>query len=146
MAAGDVSGLLQRDLRDFLLSRVAITDLVGEKVHAMRMPQPAAFPAIVTSLITTRPVVSHDGYSELRFRRVQLDLYSDDFDELLALGEAVFRTLEGFSGNMGLTQVGHCFLLSERDLDEDGLEGAKPLFRRSQDWEFAEGTLHSTAP
>lgn len=135
------TGLLQRDLRDYLLSRVAITDLVEERIYALRMPQPAAYPAIVISLVSTNATRSHDGYSEMRTRRVQVDCYSDDFDEMQALGEAVFRTLNGFAGHMGLTQVGHFFLLTERDLDEDGLEGEKPCFRRSQDYEVAEGTM-----
>jgi hypothetical protein len=143
MPAGDTTGLLQRDLRDWLLSKIAITDLVGERVHALRIAQPAEYPAIVISLVSTRPVTSMDGYSNLRFRRLQIDCYSDDFDEMQQVGEAVFRTMEGAAGPMGLSQVGFCRMLSERDLDEDGIEVDTPVFRRSQDWEIAEGTLLS---
>lgn len=134
--------LLDRDLRDWILSRPALTDIVGEgkkaRVHAVRLPQPAAYPAIVISLVSSRAVNSMGGHSDLRFRRFQIDLYSDDLDEVFALGQAFFEQFQGWAGMMGVTRVGHALMLSERDLDEEGLEGDKPLFRRSQDWEIAE--------
>lgn len=134
--------LLDGDLSDWLISRPEIADYIDERVYLLRAPQlpksETRYPCIVLSLVSSTAVTSNDGYSDMRFRRVQLDIYGPDLDDVAALGEVVFRALCGFEGFMGLTHVGNARMLTERDLDEEGLEVDEPLFRRSQDWEIAE--------
>jgi len=131
--------LLDGDLRGWLLQRAAIAEAVVDRIHAVRLPQGGAMPAIVLTLVSSVAVTSNDGYSNLRFRRLQVDIYGQDFDAIAALAEEVFAALVGFEGVMGSTQVRHVRLLSERDLDEEGLEINSPVFRRTQDYEIAEG-------
>ena len=104
--------------------------------------QGSKLPYAVLALVSSQADMNTRGYSRRRVRRFQLDLYSDDLEVVLALGEAVFRALVGFEGHMGTTHVQHAFLLSERDLHEPEVtaKGAQRdgLFRRSQDWELAE--------
>lgn len=128
--------LVTEDLAVWLREQSAVGDLVGDRVHAVRLQQASKMPAIVISLVSSSALNSTTGYSRYRERRFQFDIYSDDLEEVYELGEAVFQALNGFAGAMGSSTVLHSFLLSERDLDEDEVN----LFRRTQDWEIAEAT------
>lgn len=127
---------LTGDLRRRILQAAHIEALVEDRVHLTILPEPAKYPAVVLTLVSTAPVSGLSGYHKMRFRRIQIDSYATDADECMALGEAVFDALEGVSGVLGSVTAGHVRLLSERDFFEPEVE----CFRRSQDWEIAEIT------
>ena len=124
--------LLDGDLRDWLLEQPAIAALVVARLFLVRYHQNDPVPAIVLSQVTERRATHMRGYSRSSARRVQMDLYVSNPEELEAFQKAVADVLEGFTGWMGETRVHGAFLLSSRDLDEPDVD----IYRRSLDWEI----------
>lgn len=63
-------------VRGYLLSRTAITELVGQRIYTDIMPQNATLPAVAFSKRTTRHERTLSGFAGIAHCRLQFDCYA----------------------------------------------------------------------
>lgn len=108
------------DLQTFLLSKTAITNIVGTAgVYWMRAPQNVAFPYITFQLVSTdrASARTNDG-DGLVVRRYQVDCWHKAGD-VHALAEAVRTSLSNFDGTMTSTTVQKCEVNDDMEFAEN---------------------------
>jgi hypothetical protein len=133
---------LSTDIRRLLLSKSAITSLVGTRVYPAHIPQKInTFPTITYQLISTNAahhLAGGAGYCE---KRLQLDVYAENEVSRDAVVEAVRNQLQGFppagtSGTIGAgTVITSIVYKGSRDMyDPDQVGGDVGYFRNSTDY------------
>ena len=111
----------ESDLRTYLLSKPAISALVGTRVYPLRAPQNAAYPQLTYGIISDIEVMSLEGSSGLTDARLHIDCWANDaagYSTVKSLKAAVRNALTGFSGWMGSTEVGAVLPAGDVDLYE----------------------------
>lgn len=88
-------------LREYLAGDSDLEQLVGERIHASRLPDKPTLPAVVYRVVTNAGAISHDGPVELRNPRVQLDVWGSRPVEIEPVAEAITAALLGYRGPMG---------------------------------------------
>lgn len=106
-----------------LLATPAIVTLVGQKIYYIgRTPQNVTMPYIVIQSIDDIPDHSHDGYSNLKTTRIQVNSFDDSYLGCKAVDAAIFAALDGFTGVMGGVggvTVGSCLVDLSGDFPND---------------------------
>jgi hypothetical protein len=92
--------------------------LAGGRVHAMKLPQDPTLPALVFIRVSTMPTYSHSGFSNFTEARFQISCWAATYMAARQLAAQVRTALDGYSGAMGTTQIGHCLCASDRDIYE----------------------------
>lgn len=80
---------LQVAVRTFLLTKTAITDLVGQRIYADDLPQSATMPAITTQRISTRHDHQLSDFAGLAHARVQYACFAATRQTANAIAEAI---------------------------------------------------------
>lgn len=106
--------------------------IVGARVYSHRAPERPTTPYLVFFRISPEPIHSQTGPAGMIQRTFQFSAYSTVQSESLALGDAVRRLLDGFSGTMGALYVGSVLWRGDRMLFEDDTK----LFHFSVDLRF----------
>ncbi len=106
---------IEEDLGTYLETNVT---LVNGRVHAMKLPQGAPLPALVFLRVSGVPLHSHSGYSHFTTARFQVSCWAQTFKAVRELAAQVRAELDGFSGLMGATEIGHCLCIADRDAYE----------------------------
>jgi len=78
----------------------ALSATIGSRMHPLRLPDTAVFPAITYQEITAPIVATHDetAANALTHARYQLDAWAVSYAGAVALAKAIFDALEGFKG------------------------------------------------
>jgi hypothetical protein len=119
--------VIEEVLRDHLLSEMS--DLVGNRVYPLRMPQNAQMPAIVYQRISTVPRHRQGGPASLARHRFQIDCWARTYGEAATVAYRVQWALEGRRGRIGASLM---------DNASDDYDEKATLYRRSLDvimWE-----------
>lgn len=87
-------------LRAYLLGDAAITALVGTRVYPVIAPQGQINSHLVYHMISNQGDRHMQGPSGLSRPRIQIDCWSQSFDQASVLGLEVKERLEGFRGLM----------------------------------------------
>lgn len=130
MAAGDIGN----NLRTYLLTKSAITDLLGAagEIYSDVLPQRGQYtlPAIVFSVISGGSGRVLTGSANYGRSRIQVDCWADERDDANALGEAVRSNVEHYSGAAGDDDIDIAMHDTQRyiyeppkDASENGLFG-----------------------
>ena len=116
---------LTSDLQTHLLSKSAITDLVGASgVYWMMAPQGTAYPYIVMSLVSGVPMAPDlTNNAGLQAANYQLTVSGEPGDDVDAIAETVRNDLEDFSGTMGGTTIQSCGKTSQREIHIPSVDG-----------------------
>lgn len=133
---------LQTDIRRYLLSKSAITSLVGTRIQPHYVPQKNVDYPFITYILVSANSAHHlqggAGYCE---KRLQFDVYAKTEVERDAVVEALRNQLQGFppagtSGTIGAgTVVTSIVYKGSRDLYEPDQVGADTgYFRNSTDY------------
>ena len=109
---------LEADIRTYMLTRTAITDLVSTRIYFQKLPQNATFPLLVSNRISTKREYSHSGDSNLTTPRVQYSCYAETWTAAKDLAEQIVSEMSGFSGTAGSTTVYSTFVENELDLND----------------------------
>lgn len=110
---------LEQGLVTYLLTRSAVTDLVGSRISPNRVAQGVdQFPRLVYRRISGRHEHTLAGASRECNARLQLTCQAQNYGEAKALAEALRNSLDGFRGSMGGATVTGCHL----DNDPDGFK------------------------
>ena len=111
---------LEKDIRTYMLTRTAITDLVGlTGIYFGKLPQAVTFPALVSNRISTTRTYSHSGDSNLTTPRIQYSCFSETSEGAKDLAEEIVNEMSGFKGTAGAATVYSTFVESELDLYDD---------------------------
>jgi len=133
---------LQTDIRRLLLSKSAITSLVGNRVFPSYVPQKnAAWPCITYTIVSNNSAHHLQGGAGYAERRLQVDVYAKTEESRDNVVEALRNQLQGFpaagtSGTIGAgTVVTSIVYKGSRDLYESDQEkGDVGYFRNSTDY------------
>ena len=122
---------LQTDIRRLLLSKSAITSLVGNRVSPSYVPQKnRVYPSITYSLVSNNSAHHLQGGAGYAERRLQIDVFAVSETSRDAVVEAIRNQLQGFpaagtSGTIGAgTVVTSIVYMGSRDLYEPDQVGA----------------------
>lgn len=126
-------------LSTYLLSKSAITTIVGQRIYPLRPPQGSSnYPCVTYQTISSRSTYSHGGDNQLRFERVQINCFGRTVKSAKDLAESVRLAMSGYAGVMGSTTVQSCFLDNERDVSYDSPDTAsQDLFCTQVDYMIA---------
>lgn len=118
--------MLETGLFQLLTTDATVSALIGDRLDFAKLRKNPTLPAVVMQVITTRDIASISGASNLRFKRVQFDTYSTDYQEAVATSNALRNLLKNkicFTLPDG-TFVNGCVIVQDRDMGyEDGANG-----------------------
>lgn len=103
-------------LKAFLTASPYPIPAVGPRVYLHKAPQGAIDPYIVVYLISSEPLNSQRGTSDLRRESLQFSVFSPKQATTREVGLALCRLLSGFSGTMGTVPVTCCLQTNGRML------------------------------
>lgn len=109
--------MIHEELRTYLLSKDAVSDLVGgTRIFPGIIPKGKEQPAVMYQRISSYRVRSMTGSSNLTKTRFQLSCWATLYKSAHQLAENIRLAVDGFSGVMGSTPVNAVFI---EDQDED---------------------------
>jgi hypothetical protein len=88
---------IEEALHEYLSGKTEITDLVGERIYPIVLPQGVLYPAL-TYIKISGPVL-HDV--DIAYPRLQLGSWGDKYSDVKQLAAAVKEVLQRFKGIMG---------------------------------------------
>lgn len=130
------------DVRTYLMSKAAITSLIGTRMYGFKMPQKNnTFPCVVYNQISQNPAHVLSGAADYNETRLQFDCYGTSSISANAVAEALRNQLQGFpttaSSSMGSSTVTSCQFLGARSLYEPPQDNSDVgLYRTSADYWF----------
>lgn len=101
---------LESDLFTALQANSGLTALIGDRLYRDRLPQGAAYPAVVYQRISTTHAHHMTAASGLAEARIQFDSWATDAASAEAVAEKIRLALQGFRGDLGSTSVRTCHL------------------------------------
>jgi len=96
---------VEKDLKTYLLTRTAITDILGSRIYYQKLLQDPTLPALTYSRISTVRNRSHSGDSSLTRARIQYSCWGATPDDVEDLADAIESEMKSFSGTAGSTTV-----------------------------------------
>lgn len=114
-----------------------IRDELDLPVHNGRLSARPMMPAAVQSFIATTAAQSHSNPVSLLQRRVQVDVYAQNDEEVDALAKTLVKALDGYHGPMGDVAIGAAFLVNDRDMQPEQIKGGEVRYRRTLDFVVA---------
>lgn len=113
-----------------------VAALVGTRVYPLVLPQNVLYPAIRYQRIST-PRSQYrglDGRAEYASPRFQIDAYALTHSQAIAVAQAVYELLEGFTGTVAGLRIDHISTDDEgADLEEGAAPGGAHLYRQRVD-------------
>ena len=98
-----------KPLRQYFLSKTAITDLVGQRIYASRLPQNATIPAVVMRILTEQYEHNLAGLSGIVQTRVSIECYASSAETARAIATAIIwsgvDTLKGVYQSLNFRSV-----------------------------------------
>ena len=114
----------------------AVAAIVGTRVYPDVLPQTPTLPAIRFQRISTprsqyRTLDGHAGYASPRF---QIDCFTMSRSSALALAQAVYGLLEGFTGTVAGLRVDYVSTEDEAgDIEIDAAADGRDIYRQRLD-------------
>lgn len=110
--------MIETTICGYLLTKSAITALIGTRIRPIALQQGEALPAIAYSLVGESIDYRHSGknYTE---SRMQFDVVATSYLAAKTIAEALDATLSGLSGTVGSIVVDGIFKNLEIDEYED---------------------------
>jgi len=104
---------METSLAQYLITRPSVTDYIGQRIYSYYAPDHASYPYIIYRVVSSTH--SHDiSYALGVMRcRIQLDLVSDDLNQIEVLRELLRHEIDGYQGPMADTLCIKCKLVNE---------------------------------
>lgn len=112
------------DLRDYLISKTAITNEVSTRVYPLWLPESANLPAIVFWQESLEADHKLGGAAGVAYPVFRFDCIATTLAKAIAIGEALRSVLHGYSGAMDQLQVLFCKLVDESDQAQPPQDGS----------------------
>lgn len=110
--------------------------LVGSRVHPLVLPQNVLYPAIRYQRISTprSQYRALDGRAEYASPRFQIDAYALTHAQAIAVAQAVYELLEGFTGTVAGLRIDQISIDDEAaDMEAGAGPGGAHLYRHRTD-------------
>lgn len=78
-----------KSVRQYLLTKTAVTDLVSQRIYQGRLPQNATTPAVVMSIISETYDHALDGLAGLVYTRVNVECYASSAETSRSVADAI---------------------------------------------------------
>ena len=114
-----------------------LRDQLNVPVYDARLPVRPMMPALVQRFVSGRSVLTQSNPRSLLERRIQLDLYGNDDQQLDDKGTQLLKALDGYHGLMGTVAIGWAGLLSDIDTVPEQIKGGEVRYRRIFDFVVA---------
>lgn len=129
---------MEEALTALLLAYPALTALVGDRVHWLRLPPTVHGYPYVNLQVVARPHDYHyGGKSNLEATRVQIDVWAESKEAQVATARAVSDCLSGYRGTVAGVNFRGIFLISDQEMPSDTTGEERQLFRRSVDFNIS---------
>lgn len=118
-------------LRDYLLTKTAVTNLVGQRVFPCVLPQGETIPAVDMRIVTADPTNTISTWTRHTQSRIVIDCYSDiEPDQAAAVAEAVRDCgIVGYRGSVGNTFIHGVQLDDNITIDTEGVSPGSDAYR-----------------
>jgi len=83
-----------------LVSDINVAAVVQTRIYPDIVPQDVQYPFVVYTIVNATPVNYKDGISNLEEIRVQIDVYTNDYDETDTLTNDIRNRFDRFSGTV----------------------------------------------
>ena len=83
----------------------SITDYVGTKIYPDITPQNVQYPFVVYTIVNSLPVDFKDGQSNLEEITLQIDVYTQSYDDTQDLANLIRNRLDRFTGTVEGVEV-----------------------------------------
>lgn len=114
-----------------------LRDELDVPVYDARLPIRPMMPALVQRFVAGRSVLTQSNPRSLLERRIQVDVYGNNDEQLDTLSTQLLRALDGYHGPMGTVSVGWAGLLSDVDTTPEQIKGGEIRYRRIMDFTIA---------
>ena len=108
---------LRASLHDYL------RDEIDVPVHETRLPRRPMLPAVVQRFITGNTVQTHSNRRSLVERRIQVDVYANNWEATDDLATRILLALDGFHGVMGDVAIGWMTLVVDTESEPIEFKG-----------------------
>ena len=115
---------IAKELRTYLLSKTAITDLVGPRIYYSHLPQRATIPALVLDVVTSTSERHLSDTEGVARTEVQIDCYGSTYTAAVTLGETVRKYLDTHSGALGAITADEVIVQSHTDAEDAPTDGS----------------------
>lgn len=118
-----------------LSNHVGLTAIVGSRIYPAHLPQSAAYPALVYTLVSNTHRHNLTGASGGALARFQFDVFSVRLADCVEAVEQIRLALQGFRGTVAGVNI--CFgrLDNEQDLSEPPQDGSDQwTYRKTADY------------
>jgi hypothetical protein len=124
-------------IRTHLLTKSAVTDLVGTRIYPAVFPEGVTFPAVRYTMVSQFRESVVSGNSGIVEAGVQVDTYAATHIQSNQIGEAIRDALQNFSGSAGTVHVWSVTVTGGSELYETPLDADdEGLYRVINDYQF----------
>lgn len=120
-------------IRTILTADGTIARLFANRIYPDKVPQRAGFPYLTYQVIGTEPTNDKDGASKLDIVRVQLDIYTTNYDTAQTAAESVREVLDRYRGTVGAAVIDKVIFAGQSSGEPDA---DMNIFWISQDYEI----------
>lgn len=93
--------MLEIDLRNYILEQQEISDVIGNRLYPMWIPENAKMPSVAFFNVSNP---SHHDI-DVAFPRIQFSIFSDGYLEAKSISKLIKESLNRFKGELGSTNV-----------------------------------------
>ncbi len=123
--------MIRNSIRQYLLSKAAVTAIIGSRLYPVVLPQSQDVPAITFSRVSGGHSHNLDRATGSAIPAFEFDCWAATYAQAETLAEVVRGVMQGFGpGTMGDTEVKACILDDEADAYEPPEDASdKGVFR-----------------
>lgn len=93
-------------VRVYLLTKTALTDLIGQRYYQKQLPQNATIPAVTTKISSETYDHALDGLGGIVSTRIQFECYADTSEVARNVAKAIIWSgIDAIKGLYSLTQI-----------------------------------------
>ena len=107
---------IEEALYSYLSSHSGLTNLVGNRIYPMILPQNTALPAVSYQRISAIRERSHEGPSGLAHPRFQFSCWGDTYKQVKDVAEQIRFALDGYKGIMNEVHIDAIYIEDDRDV------------------------------
>lgn len=110
-----------------LTNNAGVTAIISGRVFRKRLPQKPTYPAATFQLLDGPPMPDHDAGPSKDFKNLfQVDCWAEDYDEAVALRDAVVAATDNQKGLISGVNMQGLFLTDDRDM----IDSEPEVYRR----------------
>lgn len=104
-------------IRAILVADGTLTGLIGAKVYPNTIPPKTDFPCVAYTVLDTEPTDTKEGASELDNIRMQIDVYTLNYDDTQTIANRIRTLLDQYSGTSASENIDLCFFQGQQEGD-----------------------------